>query len=302
MSKHALFAFALVAAAFASTPGHAQNLGSKCRSGDASACQMLCARGFSKACAASHGGGRSHHKLMVELGERTLKEARAHGFVRTGLVPVFPKDAKCTPISSPFASPTRYDGSRRAPWADFGLHGGMDLSLHIGTPILAVFDGTVINKRSGSRLIGNELMVRQSPADTGFKVWTFTTYKHFSKVPKVKVGERIKRGEVIGLSGNTGTTGGHFGSRGYPHLHMSAFMNADGAYSIRDGRAIIHHGHYVDPLAFYFRKSLDSSAIRKMPASERKVAIPYVTPDGTIVPAGAKAVWPVACRSRVAHR
>lgn len=239
---------------------------------------------------------------MVELGERSLRQAQSHGFIKTGLVPVFPKDAKCTPIASPFASRTRYDGSLRVKWADFGLHGGMDLSLRIGTPIHAVFNGTVIHRRSGTRLIGIEMVVRQSLQDTGLKVWTFTTYKHFSRMPKVKVGEKVKRGEVIGVSGNTGTVGGYFGKRGYPHLHMSAFMNADGAYSIRDGRVIIHHGHYVDPLAFYFRQSLDSNKIRRLPASERKVAIPYVTPDGTIVPADAKAVWPVACKPKMAHR
>lgn len=297
------FVLAFLASVLFAAPSHAQTLGSKCRRGDAAACKILCSRGYSKACAAARGGGRGgHHKLMVELGERTLRQAQAHGLIGTGLTPAFPKDAKCTPIASPFASRTRYDGSRRVAWADFGRHGGMDLSLRIGTPIHAVFNGTVIHKRSGTRLIGIEMVVRQSPQDTGLKVWTFTTYKHFSRMPKVKVGQKIKRGEVIGLSGRSGTVGGYFGKRGYPHLHMSAFMNADGAYSIRSGRVMIRHGRYVDPLAFFFRQSLDSSAIRKLPASERKVPIPYVTPDGTIVPADSPAVWPVACKPEMARR
>ena len=299
MPSKCTFIVAFLASVLFSVPSHAQMLGSQCRSGDVSACKILCSRGHAKACIKVRGGG---HKLMVELGERTLAQARAHGFLQTGLLPAFPKDARCTPIASPFASPTRHDGSRRPKWADFGLHGGMDLSLRIGTPVHAILDGTVINKRSGTRLIGIEMVVRQSPRDTGFKGWTFTTYKHFSRMPTVKVGAKIRRGEIIGLSGNTGTVGGHFGQYGYPHLHVSAFMNADGAYAIRNSRVIIHNGHYVDPLAYYFRRSLDSKAIRKLPASERKVAIPYVTPGGTIVPAGSPAVWPVACAPRMAHR
>ncbi|MGA7974402.1 MAG: M23 family metallopeptidase [Pseudolabrys sp.] len=301
MSNRVALALAILAGALLSVPAQAGRLGQLCKSGDMSACKRLCGMGYSRACAKARGGGR-HRRMMVELGERTLRQAQADGLVATGLTAVFPKSVICPPVSSPFASRTRYDGSLRAKRADFGRHGGMDMSLRIGTPIHAIYNGTVINKRHGNRLIGIEMVVRQSPADTGLKVWTFTTYKHFSRMPKVKVGEKVKRGEVIGLSGNSGTVGGHFGRRGYPHLHVSAFMNANGAYSIRHGRAIIRHGHYVDPLAFYFRRSLDSNAIRKLPASERKVAIPYVTANGTIVPAGSPAVWPVACQSKVAHR
>lgn len=291
-------ALALMTSALLAGPSSAQRLGEMCRNGNMSACKMLCSRGYSRACAKEHGGGR----VMVELGERTLRQAQADGLIRTGLKPVFPKNAKCAPISSPFASRTRYDGSLRAKRADFGYHGGMDISLRIGTPIHAIFSGTVINKRHGSRLIGIEMVVRQSPRDTGLKVWTFTTYKHFHRMPKVKVGEKITRGEVIGVSGKTGTVGGHYGSRGYPHLHVSAFMNADGAYSIHHGRVVIRHGRYVDPLAYYFRRSLDSNKIRRLPASERKVAIPYVTTTGTIVPPNSPAVWPVACNAEMVHR
>lgn len=302
MTNRFAFAGAVLACVLLAAPAQAGRLGQMCRSGDMSACKRLCGMGYSRACAKARGRGRHGGRMMVELGERTLRQAQADGLIATGLTAVFPKGVTCAPVSSPFASRTRYDGSLRAKRADFGRHGGMDLSLRIGTPILAIYNGTVINKRHGNRLIGIEMVVRQSPADTGLKVWTFTTYKHFSRMPKVNVGEKVKRGEIIGLSGNTGTTGGHFGKRGYPHLHVSAFMNADGAYSIRRGRVIIHHGHYVDPLAYYFRKSLDSNAIRNLPARERKVSIPYETASGKIVPAGSRAVWPVACKTRVAHR
>jgi murein DD-endopeptidase MepM/ murein hydrolase activator NlpD len=200
-------------------------------------CRTLCARGFHKACAKAEGRGEPHGgKSMVEMDERSLAEMQANGLIATGLVPVFPKEARCAPIASPFGSHTSYDGSIRTPKGNFGYHGGIDISLPIGTPILSISDGTVIGKRHGGRLVGNELMVRQSLADTGLPVWTFTKYKHFSRLPRVKIGERVHRGQIIGLSGNTGTVGGHYGSRGYAHLHMSTYSNADGRYTVSHGR------------------------------------------------------------------
>jgi murein DD-endopeptidase MepM/ murein hydrolase activator NlpD len=249
------------------------------------------------ACAKASGGGHGSG-VMVEYGETSIAEIHAHGLIQTGLTPIYPKDARCQRIASGFAATTRHDGSRRAARANFGLHEGMDLSLPIGTPIIAIAAGTVINKRHGGLLVGNEVFVRHSPEDTGLTVWTFSKYKHFDKVANLKPGRKVAMGEVLGLSGNTGTVGGYFGKRGYAHLHMSTYMNSTGAFEIRKGRVWIKDVHYIDPLAFFFRRALDSDAIRKLPAAERKVVIPYKTDKGVIVPSGTKAVWPVACRSR----
>jgi hypothetical protein len=187
MTKYRLSAFAMLATLSFAVPAHAQTLGASCRKGNLASCRTLCARGFHKACAKAKGRGGPPGKAMVEMGERSLAEMQANGLIATGLVPVFPKEARCTPIASPFGSHTRYDGSIRTPKGNFGYHGGIDISLPIGTPILAISDGTVVGKRHGGRLVGNELMVRQSPADTGLPVWTFTKYKHFSRLPTVKI-------------------------------------------------------------------------------------------------------------------
>jgi murein DD-endopeptidase MepM/ murein hydrolase activator NlpD len=282
---------AAVAAALSPALAAAGSLGDACRNDDLESCKILCGRGFKMACARANG------TPMAEFGEKSRAEVEARGLVHTGLVPVYPKDAACPPIASGFADTTRYDGSKRAERAMFGLHEGMDLSLPIGTPIVAIAAGTIINKRHGGRLIGNEVFIRHPPVDTGLKVWTFSKYKHFSKLTGLKVGSRVAMGEVIGPSGDTGTVGGHYGKHGYPHLHISVYMNETGTYRIENGRVIIDHPHYVDPVAFYFRRELDSNLIREMPASERKVTIPYETDRGSIVPPATKAVWPVYCKS-----
>jgi murein DD-endopeptidase MepM/ murein hydrolase activator NlpD len=55
-----------------------------------------------------------------------------------------------------------------------------------------------------------------------------TKYAHLSKL-KVKPGQKIKRGQVIGLSGNTGQSAG-------PHLHYEV---------VRDGRKINPVNHLI---------------------------------------------------------
>jgi hypothetical protein len=289
-----IFAVAMIASTSAS---HAGALGDECRGGVISSCKVLCSRGYQAACAKASGDNRGG-PLMVEFGEKSLSDIHARGLIHTGLTPIFPKNANCPRIASAFGDHTRFDGSERASRANFGLHGGIDLSLPIGTPIMAIAPGTIINKRQGGLLVGIEVIVRHAPQDTGLKAWTFSKYKHFSKMTALKVGQRVEMGEVIGLSGNTGTVGGYYGKHGYPHLHMSTYMNESGAYSVRGGKVDIKNGHHVDPVAFFFRRELDSNLIRKLPAAERKVVIPYKTTGGVIVPGDAKAVWPVACKSR----
>jgi hypothetical protein len=60
---------------------------------------------------------------------------------------------------------------------------------------------------------------------------------------------------------------------------------------------MISHGRHVDPLAFYFRRTLNSQAIRALPMDQRRVVIPYVTTDGKTVPDDARAMWPVKCQA-----
>ena len=74
----------------------------------------------------------------------SLEEQQAVGLISTGLKPLYPIQDSCLEVSSPFASLTRYDGSQRTPFSNHGYHGGMDISLKIGTPIIAVADGVVV--------------------------------------------------------------------------------------------------------------------------------------------------------------
>jgi len=86
-------------------------------------------------------------------------------------------------------------------WRDSSMHNGIDIDLNKGDPVVAAFDGMVrIAQRAGN--YGNVVIIRHW---NGLE----TVYGHLSKI-KVKPGQIVKSGEVIGLGGSTGrSTGSH---------------------------------------------------------------------------------------------
>jgi hypothetical protein len=84
------------------------------------------------------------------------------------------------------------------------MHYGQDFSVPYGTDVYATGDGTVIESGWNSGGFGNYIVV-----DHGYGLQS--TYGHLSQI-KVAKGLNVKRGDLIGLSGNTGTSSG-------PHLH-----------------------------------------------------------------------------------
>ena len=90
------------------------------------------------------------------------------------------------------------------------LHTGIDFSAPIGTEIYATGNGVVVAilvERSG---YGKHIII-----DHGFGFQTL--YGHLSKF-KVRTRERVKRGDVIGYIGSTGTSTA-------PHLHYEIIKN-----------------------------------------------------------------------------
>lgn len=88
------------------------------------------------------------------------------------------------------------------------FHAGMDFSANIGTPVYVTGNGRVIAAGWESGY-GNLIKV-----DHGFGYVTW--YAHLSKY-KVRVGQKVVRGEVIGEVGNTGKSTG-------PHLHYEVHV------------------------------------------------------------------------------
>ena len=95
-----------------------------------------------------------------------------------------------------------------------GLHPGVDYTLPMGTPILAVSDGIVIDVREPCKdqyhCGGIGVIVEHSDD-------FFSFYFHLSS-SFVTAGDSVKRGERLGLSGKS--TGG------WRHLHLGLLKNA----------------------------------------------------------------------------
>lgn len=101
------------------------------------------------------------------------------------------------------------------------MHTGMDFSAEQGTEIYATGDGVVAEVENSRRGYGNHVVLSHG---YGYK----TLYAHMTQYI-VRKGEKVKRGQVIGYVGNTGTSVA-------PHLHYE----------------VIKNGEKVNPVNFYF--------------------------------------------------
>ncbi|UOK42625.1 MULTISPECIES: M23 family metallopeptidase [Flavobacterium] len=101
------------------------------------------------------------------------------------------------------------------------FHKGMDFSARTGTPIYATGDGVVEKADASLSGYGNHIEIRHG---FGYE----TLYAHLSKY-KVRPGQHVKRGDVIGYVGSTGRSEA-------PHLHYEVYQN----------------GKVVNPLNFYY--------------------------------------------------
>lgn len=101
------------------------------------------------------------------------------------------------------------------------MHAGLDFAAPQGTPIYATADGRVSLAGNAGDGYGNHVIINHG---YGYQ----TLYGHMVKV-KGKVGQMVKRGEVIGWVGSTGKSTG-------PHCHYEVHKN----------------GNKIDPVYFFY--------------------------------------------------
>ena len=176
------------------------------------------------------------------------------------------------------------------------MHGGLDISLPEGTPVLAIAAGKVIAKGAGGMLEGNYLWMQHAPEDTGLAYRAVVKFQHLSELPSLNVGDRVAAGQIVASSGLTGTMGRAFGPAGYPHLHISMFVAAvaepsTAAVPPRDGRL-------SDPMLLFLPADADYANAAEFSAAAKRVAVAAADRSGRIQSAGGKAVWPVYCSTR----
>jgi len=101
------------------------------------------------------------------------------------------------------------------------MHAGLDFAAPQGTPIYATANGTVSLAGNAGNGYGNHVIINHG---YGYE----TLYGHMVRV-KARVGQQVKRGEVIGWVGSTGKSTG-------PHCHYEVHKN----------------GNKIDPVYFFY--------------------------------------------------
>jgi murein DD-endopeptidase MepM/ murein hydrolase activator NlpD len=106
-------------------------------------------------------------------------------------------------------------GMRRHPILGFSrMHTGVDWAAPRGTPIIAAGNGVVEKAGWDSGGYGNQTLIRHA---NGY----VSSYNHQSAIAKgVKVGAKVRQGQVIGFVGTTGLSTG-------PHLHYELIVNGN---------------------------------------------------------------------------
>ena len=130
-----------------------------------------------------------------------------------------------------------------------GTHNGVDFRASMGTPVMAMADGKILGVGDTDQTcygasFGKFIFIEYS---NGLS----STFGHLSLI-KVEEGQMVKRGQIVGYSGNTGHTTG-------PHLHVSLY--ASGAVQMASKASVACNGRiyrlpispvnaYLDVLAY----------------------------------------------------
>ncbi len=139
----------------------------------------------------------------------------------------------------PGARITQRYGENPGAYAAYGLpyHMGVDFACPVGTPIYAVADGITENGNQGNAGFGAYVCLHMA---NGWHVYT----GHLSRY--ASIGTRVKAGDVIGWSGNTGNSTG-------PHMHLE--IRPDGTrLGAIDPLPLLEEGGMGSKLSFHVQR------------------------------------------------
>jgi murein DD-endopeptidase MepM/ murein hydrolase activator NlpD len=124
-------------------------------------------------------------------------------------------------------------------YGKFGLpgHEGIDMRAPLGQEIVAVWDGEVA-RVGWHKAYGNHIRLNHFiDYPGGENVHLESIYAHFAHPSDLRVGDKVRRGEVIGYADSTGNSSGHhlhLGVKQFDHPELRPPMDEDWPYDLID--------------------------------------------------------------------
>jgi murein DD-endopeptidase MepM/ murein hydrolase activator NlpD len=143
----------------------------------------------------------SDAEIRRELVALEREQERVEAALRAGQGPATGTGELIWPVRGPITSPFGMRWGR--------LHSGIDIGVRVGTPVRAADAGRVI-VRGWTGGYGNFVCIQHTRSLS-------TCYGHLSRYATAK-GARVRQGQVVAYSGNTGASTG-------PHLHFETRVN-----------------------------------------------------------------------------
>lgn len=191
--------------------------------------------------------GLSDEELLIELSERISKMRYRLALIAKAQEEILAaaKEKEAMLKALPSIRPIQRLGRKLEYLSGFGyrkhpvfkilkMHTGIDFGAPTGTAVYATGNGKVIRVEFKKDGYGRNIVI-----DHGYEYQTL--YAHLSSVD-VKVGQEIKRGQIIGRVGNTGTSTA-------PHLHYEVVYKKKKINPLpfcRDGMTLDEYRLFVD--------------------------------------------------------
>ena len=163
-------------------------------------------------------------RLEYIMGELRTNPGTAHAM---NLLPLQPRSTVGAPSIYPaFGNISDGYGMRIDPFSsELAFHWGIDISNEAGTPIYATADGVIVSTKYEPGY-GKFIVIDHQ---NGYE----TLYGHMSAF-KVRAGDTVHKGQIIGMMGSTGESTG-------PHVH----------YEVRIGGAKVNPAGYLNRIETY---------------------------------------------------
>ena len=132
----------------------------------------------------------------------------------------------------------------------YNFHNGIDVAAPAGEAIYAAADGQVLYTDSSDASYGNWVAIKHTITTKSGSSQIITLYAHLRSF-KVKPGQQVQQGDLIGFEGNTGnTTKRLYGpERGY-HIHFGVY-DAEG-FGVVAGKYSNIYGPYKVPFGYTY--------------------------------------------------